>query len=300
MKRPNFFIVGAPKCATSSMYAYLGAHPDIFLSKDKEPHFFGTDITTPRSVRDMDEYLALFNHVKHEKRIGEASVLYLYSERAANEIKAFCPSAKIIIMLRNPIDMMYSWYAERFYVGHEDIQDFESAIEAEIYRKQGLLTPRPSYSINVFFYVEIAKFTNQVRRYFDTFGRENVQVIIFEDLKRDTEKIYKDTLQFLDVDLSFKPEFTIVNANKQPRSNIVQRFLNYPPKVVQTIGKKMIPSYAGRRAIIGKLRHLNRKHRPRQPMSPDLRQRLLKEFRIEVEQLSNMLDRDLTFWINES
>ena len=119
------------------MYQYLNPHPDIFFSRKKEPHFFAADITTPRKIADERAYLSLFEGAENQKRIGEASVLYLYSECAACEIKAFSPSARIIIMLRNPVEMMYSWYSERLYVGHEDIDDFESAIDAESDRRRG-------------------------------------------------------------------------------------------------------------------------------------------------------------------
>src|SRR5882672_1680365 len=111
MRKPDCFIVGAPRCGTTAMYTYLGQHPEIFMSARKEPHFFGTDLSSPALVRDEQQYLSLFAKAQNEKRAGEASVFYLYSQRAAREIHAFCPSARIIIMLRNPVEMMYSLHS---------------------------------------------------------------------------------------------------------------------------------------------------------------------------------------------
>jgi hypothetical protein len=213
MGRPNFFIVGAPKCATSALSEYLKQHPDVFMSEEKEPHYFCTDIKTPRGIVNEEKYLALFADSGDAKRSGEASVLYLYSENAASEIKAFSPEAKIIIMLRNPVDMMYSWHSERLYVGHETIEDFEAALEAEEDRKKGLWNPPCDYSVKVFFYRDIARFSAQVKRYFDVFGRNNVHVIIFDDLKKDIAKVYRNTLEFLEIDPTFQPEFPVVNPN---------------------------------------------------------------------------------------
>ncbi|MFQ5570582.1 MAG: sulfotransferase, partial [Rhodothermales bacterium] len=113
MCRPDFFIVGAPKCGTTAMFRYLQEHPEIYLPK-KEFHHFGSDLRPPNYQgrnRDRAVYLSLFAGVTTEKRIGEASVWYLYSKKAAREIKAFAPEADVIIMLRNPVEMMYSLYS---------------------------------------------------------------------------------------------------------------------------------------------------------------------------------------------
>ncbi len=106
-RRPGFFIVGAPKCGTSSMMRYLRQHPDIFMP-NKELHFFGSDIYTKRLMKK--DYLNCFSKARHEKMAGEKSAMYLYSEKTAAEIKRFCPHAKIIIQIRNPVDMLYSLY----------------------------------------------------------------------------------------------------------------------------------------------------------------------------------------------
>ena len=139
--KPNFFIVGAPKCGTSALYEYLGAHPEIFMSPYKEPHFFGSDLQQ-RWRPTKSQYFSCFAKARDEKRVGEASVHYLYSKCAAAEIKEFCPEARIIIMLRDPVEMLYSLHSQSIFSGNEVINDFEEALEAEADRKLGRRIPR--------------------------------------------------------------------------------------------------------------------------------------------------------------
>ena len=125
MRKPDFFIAGAPKCGTTAMHTYLQTHPEVFVSKVKEPSFFATDLHNSNPlVCNIEEYLSLFAEVRDEKRVGEASTGYFYSQNAAKELKEFNPSASIIIMLRNPVDMMYSLHGQLLYQGNEDLVNF--------------------------------------------------------------------------------------------------------------------------------------------------------------------------------
>ena len=128
MRKPNLFIVGAPKSGTTALYEYLKVHPEIFMSAYKEPHYFGSDLRGPRmeQFRGNDrKYLSLFAAATNEKWVGEASIWYLYSQRAAQEIKAYDPNAAIIIMLRNPLEMGYSMFYQSSYTGNEILPTFE-------------------------------------------------------------------------------------------------------------------------------------------------------------------------------
>ena len=109
-KKPGFFIVGAPKCGTTSFYHYLRQHPQIFMPDNKEPHYFGSDLKkrSDEFIKTEEEYLSLFKDADSSQMAGEASTFYLYSKAAQKEIKGFNPHAKIIIMLRNPIDFLHS------------------------------------------------------------------------------------------------------------------------------------------------------------------------------------------------
>ena len=133
--KPNFFIVGAPKCGTTALHEYLQHHPDAYLPYYKEPHYFGADLVGSRFLQFRNKpkrkYLKLFRDVRGEARIGESSPWYLASNAAAAEIHRYDPEAKIIIMLRNPIDMMYSMWSQFRYSGNEQIEFFEEALAAE-------------------------------------------------------------------------------------------------------------------------------------------------------------------------
>jgi hypothetical protein len=296
MRRPDFFIVGAPKCGTTAMYSYLKQHPEVFMSEIKEPSFFGTDLHKNYPwFRTEVEYLACFAEAANEKRAGEASTCYFYSKRAAQEIREFNPCASIIIMLRNPVDMIRSFHSQQLYQGDEDIADFEAALEAEEKRKRGLCLPATAGTLEGLFYRELAKVAEHVQRYVDIFGCENVHIILFDDLKRDTAMVYRETLSFLGVTADFQSELPIVNPNKQARSQTAQKFLVHPPSIVRRFGCATMPRRLRQRLFVG-LWRLNTRYGPRSAMTPELRRRLQGEFAPEVERLGKLLDRDLSYW----
>src|SRR3981081_1659485 len=184
---PDVFIVGAPRCGTTALYTYLKDHPEIFMSPIKEPEFFTDCMGEHRRVRAQADYLYCFAAVRGEKRIGEASVSYLASHTSAKAIKEFSPLARIIIMLRNPVDVMYSMYYLRRFSNLEDQPSFEAALDADARGRQpSLLT-----------YRERAMFAAQVERYITVFDREKVQIIVYDDFKADTRGAFRDTLRFL-------------------------------------------------------------------------------------------------------
>lgn len=276
------------------MQDYLAQHPEIFMPEMKEAHFFGADLDAPVYLRDEKKYLALFAGARNEKRVGEASVFYLYSKKAATEIKDFSPAASIIVMLRNPVEMIYSLHSQRLYNGNEDIEDFEAALDAEEDRKRGLRLPKDRHLLAGLFYRDVGKYTEQVQRYIETFGREKLKVIIFDEFKRNTAQVYKETCLFLGVDPTFNPLIRVVNGNKGVRS-VTYRNLIFRPSLLRTVARRVIPD-TPRRRIIRVLERVNLKYEERPPMNPELKRRLKEEFRPEVERLSQLLDRDLTYW----
>ncbi len=279
------------------MSEYLKDHPEIFIPARKEIHFFGSDLVLRRTQRITEqEYIAYFAPAQAEKRLGEASVWYLYSQQAATEIKAFSPTAQIIIMLRNPVDMMYSMHSQRLYSGKQDIIDFAEALEVEEKRRQGVRPYQDSFDVKGASYRAAATYTPQVQRYFDVFGREQVHVIIFDDFARATAQVYQATCEFLQVDPHFQPEFRIVNANKGVHSPALRSFLRYLPWPVSWLLKLLGPS--ARHGFKSWVRRLNTRYETRPPMDPDLQRQLQAEFAPEVERLSALLGRDLTQWCN--
>ena len=156
-----------------------------------ELNYFGTDLTfrtatgAPSRIRPA-HYLSTFSSHARERYRGDHSVFYLYSHRSATEIRAFAPDARIIVMLRNPVDQMYSQHSEMLYQGDEDIRDFAQALEAEEDRALGRRIPPACRKAFALQYRAVARYHDQVARYFATFGRDRVCVVVFDDLARDT------------------------------------------------------------------------------------------------------------------
>ena len=308
MKKPNFFIVGAPKCGTTALFTYLGEHPEIYIPNfsgsmesrmggKKELNFFGKDL--PFGRPSLEEYLAYYQAAQSEKHLGEASVFYLYSQEAAREIHDFDPSAHIIMMLRNPVDMMYSWHSQLLFWGDENLEIFESALNAEPERRKGQNLPeKRDFPLASYLYRDIAKYAEQIERYLNIFERKQIHIIIFDDFKKDTKSTYQGVLSFLGgIDTDFEPEFKVVNANKSIRNRKLQKFLRHQPGFSKSFIKTLIPSPV-RRLVRDKLQQYNTKSGSRKILDTSLRNHLIEEFRPEIEKLSALLNRDFSYWIN--
>jgi len=244
--RPNFFIVGAPRCGTTAMWHYLKQHPEVYLPPDKEPHFFGSDLRFqrsmvggqaplkgehfltsppwpyPRTEGDTAQYLSRFSEAREVKRVGEASTWYLRSRRAATEIKEFDPSASIIIMLGNPVEMLASLHTLFVFLGIETIRDLGEVLRACEPRRSRASLPRDCTIVSNFTYRDSVRYADQVKRYIDTFGIDNVLVILHDDLKRDVSAAYLETLRFLNVEQDYRPDFRIVDPSTRARVNAVR------------------------------------------------------------------------------
>lgn len=291
-RKPDFLIVGAPKCGTTAMNDYLARHPDIFIPEIKEVHFFGRDLEiTKGALRDEAAYLNLFDGAT-EPVAGEASVWYLYSKTAAKEIHAFNPNTKIIVMFRNPPTMLYSQHSQFLFNGNEDIEDFREALTAEPERKAGRRIPASAHFAEGLLYSETVKYAEQLTRYFDTFGRDNVHVIFYEEFRADLPKVYRDTLKFLGVREDFAPEFAVINPNKRARSKLLRNFVQEPPESIKRLSRVFFPRSLRQRVMKG-LDQANIRYEARQPLDPELRGELERRFAPEVEKLETLLGRPL-------
>jgi hypothetical protein len=304
LRKPDLFIVGAPKCGTTAMSHYLELHPDIYMAR-KEMHCFGSDLRFARQFyrRNLDAYLAEFNHDHGRRLAGDASVWYLYSTQAAAEIKAFNPEARIIIMLREPAEMLYSLYYQFRFDGNEHLPTFEDALAAEDERRVGRCLGRQAYLAQGLLYRETARYTDQIKRYFDVFGRDRVHVIVYDDFAANVPAEYRRVLDFLGVGSTrIKAEFKEVNANKYVRNQALQSAMGDPVLRSAVLAVRPWlprPVFAGLQKMDAQLRKLNTRHAVRPPIAPGLRRELKAEFAWEVERLSALLDRDLTHWSRE-
>ncbi len=295
-QRPSFFLIGAPKSGTSAMDTYLARHPDIFMAR-KELHYFTDEVFygPPLEERDLAWYLDEFAAAGDKRLLGEASVWYLSSSGAADRIKRFEPQAKILIQVRNPSDLIVSYHSQLLFLGYEDIEDIEQALEAEGQRRQGRHIPARCPVPRVLYYSEVLRLTEQIEHFFDVFGRENVLVNVFDDLVADPAAMYRSTLTFLGADPSFTTTFEVINSNKVVRSHLLSAFSSSPPKRLKRAVRLVLPETL--RAI---LRHwlwrINTQYVERPELKPAVKWRLKQKFADEVERLGDLLGRDLTAW----
>ena len=148
-KKPNFFIIGAPRCGTTSLAKWLGEHPSIFMSPIKEPFFYSPDVHQP-AVLTKDEYEGLFKKAGPQHiAIGEASTSYLFSRVAVPQIEEEYPGARYVVMIRNPIEMVFSLYRLCIVIGEEDITDIEVAWHLSPARREGKVVSRLYLTRNV-------------------------------------------------------------------------------------------------------------------------------------------------------
>jgi hypothetical protein len=295
-RRPDFFIVGAPKCGTTAMASYLGQHPQIFMPVAKELHFFGSDLDYRRRRPTTAEYLAAFAGAGSARRAGEASVGYIYSERAPREILDFSPGADVLIMLRDPVDMIRSQHAQELFMGQEDIEDLEAALAVEPERARGHRIPAGSTQPYLLRYTWIARYADHVERYLDAFGSDRVHVTLFEDFTRDTGAAYADVVRFLGCDAAFRPAFPILNRRKGVRSTALQHIVRDPPEIVRSAARRALP--LGARVRLRNIAYrLNTRAASSSAMSDATERQLRAEVAPDVRRLAGLLGRDLSAWL---
>jgi hypothetical protein len=297
---PNLFIVGAPKCGTTSLYEYLRQHPQIFFpfdgdgySRIKEPNHFcpELEILEKDAITDLGEYLSLYRGSEHANWRGDASTNHLFSELAAENIKHFSPDARILVMLRPPVDWMRSYHNELLRHQHEDIVDFHEAVEASEDRRNGLRLP-PSTSVpRCLDYIGMSRFAAQVERYYRVFGRDAVKVVLLEDMVAAPEQTYREILLFLGVESAFRPEFRI--HNETPRHGQLERLVTF---VYRRLGVKhvvqLVLPYAARRRFLSFIRRKDLANAASDPRDDRLREQCAAD----VERLSTLIERDLSHW----
>ncbi len=302
-KIPNFFLVGGAKCGTTALNQYLSTHSDIFVS-NKEMHYFGTDLKFGPQFyrRDRKSYLAEFEGWNGQECVGETSVWYLYSKQAAAEIKAFNPEARIIIMLREPTATLYSLYHQFRCDGNEHLPTFEAALAAEADRCAGRGIARQAYFPPGLIYRSIPRYTEQVKRFFDAFGRERVHVIIYDDFAADTSGMYLKTLEFLGVcpsRVSPQVDFGVVNGNQTVKSQALRSIIQDPlvrGTLIALRSRLPKPLFAMIQKAGLQISAFNVRADKRPAFAPELQRSLRREFAPEIERLSDLLGRDLTHW----
>ena len=291
--RPNFFILGAPKCGTTSLANQLAKHPQIGFSSPKEPKFFNTDFSAEhRQCLTEDEYLRCFASTKcaNAPAVGEATVWYLYSSVAIPNILEFNPNASFIVLLRNPVDLAHSLHSQLLYGGDETVTDFEEAWHLQTERKQGHSLPLHCREPKVLLYRDVASQGTQVERLCSLTKPENVRFFLLEDLMDRPALVLESIMQQLGISSVDLGELEHANPSRQ-----VQR----PRTAAVLRGMARFKRHLGIRRSFGIWRTASpifSSAVPRSPLGDDFRARLSAEFSKEIDLLEARLGRDLSRW----
>ena len=218
-------ILGAAKSGTTSLYHYISQHPDVFMSRIKEPTFF-CDLQGGQCVKDAVRYFGLFDEAGKEKVIGEASHAYLSNPASARILKALFPYAKFVIILRNPADRAYSLYHHMRRAGFEKANSFEKALVEEEWRvrSQDFKSRCNHYYYN-YLYFRSGCYGEQIDRYFSLFSETQFLILTLDQLKESQEASIGKIFRFLDVSDEFVPDFKTQNmGSKTSRFPLIQYY----------------------------------------------------------------------------
>jgi len=311
---PNFFIVGAGKAGTTSLYSYLRQHPDIYMSPVKEPCYFATEIRAEVMARSVQQHVALqsrelpkvlgdsvpvkphgwiaaqwedyerlFQGVRGEKAIGEASAAYLWSKTAAANIRACVPDAKIIMILRDPAERAYSQYLHQVSVGLTG-STFRTHLEACPGGTGCKLSP-------TYPFLEIGLYSTQVERFLTCFPREHIRIYWYEESWRQPAQMLADAFNFLAVDADFAPDFSHRDHERRvPKARTLHYLLK--KSALWDPLKALLP-----RGAVGSLRQAAFANGGAVSMDPEDRRYLIDYYRDDIRQLELLLGRDLGAWL---
>jgi hypothetical protein len=316
---PNFFIIGAAKSGTTSLHEYLTQHPEIYMSFPKELNFFafvdsiptfsgppcdsGNPVLRDRlrrekynlSITTWPEYTKVFSRVRSEKAIGESSVSYLYFPHASERIRQSVPDARLIAILRNPVDRAYSKYRQLRRDGAEPLISFEQALIAEASRMQQNWSP-------AWFYIDRGLYYRQLKRYYDLFDGGQIHIILYEDFANNPKETLERMFAFLGVDTGFCPnishKYNVSTEKSVPRSMYLYDLITRP-NWFSTLVRDLLSAKSlnrikpvARRVIAG-----DERNREVALMTDETRQMLRRIFYADIRQLQNLIGRDLSSWL---
>jgi hypothetical protein len=310
---PNFFLVGAVKSGSTSLYYLLDEHPSIYMSPIKEPHFFsGGDmhfnefrpliqkrvnsfnlqayLSSPMKqkihrayISSWEDYSLLFRNVKNETAIGEASTSYLWSPMAAQRIYERIPDARIILVLRNPVERAFSHYLMDVKNGlvsgtFKDALSADEAVESPSWGKSAM-------------YLQTGMYARQVKRYLDLFPQNHIRVILQDELKNSPADTVREIYRFLDVDPDFKPDLSIRhNISYVPSSPWAGKISNnifLRKYLIDSLGK----------GIKEPLKKIFFKTTGMPGISDEEKSALIRTFEKDILDLQQLIKKDLSSWL---
>jgi hypothetical protein len=287
MPLPTFIIIGAPRCGTTTLYAYLERHPEVGMSVLKEPNYFAYDPSNPEeeeiegwfSVRTRQEYEAQFAHATGKKAIGEASTVYLATPGVAARIGALLPGVKLVAVLRDPVDRAYSGYVKWL---RETNRRLDPGTD---------FTPHAPWLQPDSHWVKTGYYARHLREYRERFGRERIRIYLYEDLVASVPALLEDLHAFIGVVPHRYPRLAAQNPGGLPRHRFVNAVLRN--RGLRRRVRPWAPSW-----LAGLARRMAAADRKRPPALPaGIRTRLQDVYRESILDLQDLLQRDLGHWL---
>ena len=301
---PDFFIVGAAKSGTTSLHSYLNEHPEVFMPPRKETWFFSFVDNPPRfvspnylggTITRIEDYVEYYSKASSNQILGDASPSYLYThDTSIRSMKRIYENdeawrrLRFIILLRNPVERAWSQYW-MFKRKSQEPLEFEDAIRPEV------IEERIRSNWNFFYdYIGFGRYNNQVKAYLDSFGAENVKVILFDELKGRTLGVCRDVFRFLGVGESVQPHIEqVYNMSGKPKSELFARLL-----LSRNILKRMLSRIISRERRNKILRFFGRHFLERVEMSAQTRRKLIEIYSDDVVRLQDLIQKDLSAWLD--
>src|SRR6476659_1959319 len=293
---PNFLILGAQKSGTTALFYALSKHPEVFTSAIKEPRYFAdeakalADAAGPGDgettmTASLEDYEALFAGAGSALARGEASPAYLYASEAPAKIARLIPDAKLIAILRHPVERAYSNFLYLVREGREPLHDFGAALaEEEKRRAEGWST--------AWFYKDKGFYASQVERYLEHFDREHIHCILYEDYDSEPEPAVREVYRFLGVDDDFDQDLSIrLNVSGLPKSKGLQAVSRRSRRLKWLIDP-LIPDRLRRGLLEAQNKNLSRP-----PLPAEVRARLIEEYRPDIERVAELTGLDLSGWL---
>jgi Sulfotransferase family len=294
MSLPNFLIIGAAKSGTTSLAVYLEQHPEIFFCPFKEPNYFalaGQKLPQPGpvpprvlykllyedSVTDFRQYQSLFDSVRDEKAIGEASVRYLYYPEAASRIHERIPEARLVVILREPVSRLYSHYCMNVQNQLEPLGLADALAEEEARRAAGWGWD--------WHYLNLGFYARQLRRYYRLFDRERIKVFLYDEFLEKPLAVFTEICRHIGVDPHFVPEMSYRGkVAYRPKNLALDRWLHWPRAVRPGIGR-LVPRWLPQ-SVVSRLEEWNSIPVPR----------LTTSYREDVMELEELLGRRIPWY----
>lgn len=306
MNRPNFLIIGAGKSGTTALYEYLAQHPQVFMSKVKETNFFeleghdklsGYDASDPEgffhypwSVTDRKAYFDLFKDAQAGQAIGEASPMYLYGKKAVHRIREELPDVKIIVVLRDPVDRLFSRFYHLVREGREPSPEFADALQkGNIWWKKNDLVQEG------FYYTHLKK-------WYDNFPAEQIKVMLYDDLRKDPQAFVSEVYNFIGVNAEFNPDLDVeYNQSGRIKNKFKDRLIGQNgiiKRSVNAVFPQLVQWMKSNKKIRARYIEMQASNLEKPKLEKALRLQMINEiYKYEIENLQALIGRDLRKWM---